>query len=223
MRPIQNAGGHVGITAREYPIASGTVIAEGQVVKLASGKVVSAVAAEVGAILGIAAENHGVADALNLRATGNALLVYDNPELVFECPAPRFVASGGTGTTVTAAPTEVACATSGGFAGGKLKLVEKAYGSTNTDSVGVVREITGYSGGETASFTVTAGGTAVNGDKYALFPPVGATGVCSLDAASISKFVCSGAGCTKIKVVGHDVARGMIRLMAVEHSLGVEN
>ena len=85
MRPIQNAGGHVGLTARSYPIAYNTAISSGQVVKLSAGKVVSAVAAETSPILGIAAENHpGVPDALNYRANGPEILVYDSPELIFE-------------------------------------------------------------------------------------------------------------------------------------------
>ena len=101
MRPIQNAGGHVGLTARNYPIAAATAISAGEVVKLSAGLVVAAAAAETGAILGIAAENHpGTADALNARANGTEILVYDNPELIFECPVPVIAAASGSATTI---------------------------------------------------------------------------------------------------------------------------
>ena len=66
MRPIQNAGGEEVIHARSYPVASATAIVAGQVVQLSAGKVVPAIAAQTGAILGIAGEDHpGTADMLN--------------------------------------------------------------------------------------------------------------------------------------------------------------
>ena len=94
MRAVQNAGGHVGLTARAYEIDKATNVTAGAVVKLSGGKVVLAAAGETGPILGIAAENHpGADDAMNLRANGTEILVYDNPELIFECKAPEFAAS----------------------------------------------------------------------------------------------------------------------------------
>lgn len=213
MRAIQNAGGHVGLSARPYPIAYNTDIKAGAVVKLSGGKVISAIAAETGAILGIAAESHpGVADALNPRANGVEILVYDNPELVFECPAPTFAASGGTATTVTAAASAVACSTADAFNGGWL-----------VSPKGSKREVTDYAQANSVStFTVASGETAASADVYKLFPPIGAVSVANLDTNRMG-LVLTGAGCTKIKVVGFDVERGMVKLMAVEHALGVEN
>ena len=66
MRPIQNAEGHVGLTARNYPIEKTTVVTSGQVVTLQDGKIVPAAAAQTGAIAGIAGEDHsGETDVLN--------------------------------------------------------------------------------------------------------------------------------------------------------------
>ena len=110
MRPIQNAGGHVGLTARNYPIAADTEIRLGQVVKLSGALAVTAAANETGAILGIAGENHpGAADVLNPRANGDQILVYDNPELIFECPAPVIAAASGSATTIVPASAGTAC------------------------------------------------------------------------------------------------------------------
>ena len=62
----------------DYQIATGTVVTEGQVVKLAAGKVVLAVVGETAAILGKANENHtGVTDAFNIRNDGLKLRVSD--------------------------------------------------------------------------------------------------------------------------------------------------
>ena len=225
MRPIQNAGGHVGLTARNYPIATSTAISAGQVVKLSAGLVVSAVAAETGAILGIAAENHpGVADALNLRADGTEILVYDNPELIFECPAPVIVAASGSATTIVPDSGEVdSTSADDSFNNSVLLLVSKAAASTNTDPVGKKIPVTDYTKSGTI-ITKASGGTPSAGDKYEVYPALGAAvgGIGSLRATYIDKLVVSTKGATKIKCVGHDFERHMIRLMAVEHSLGGE-
>ena len=209
MRPIQNAGGHVGLTARNYPIAAATAISAGQVVKLSGGFVVAAAANETGPILGIAAENHpGAADALNPRANGTEILVYD-----IECPAPKFAASGGTATTVTTTTSEVATTTADAFNGGFL-----------VSPKGNKRQITDFANSTTTNtFTVPSGETAADGDVYTLYPQIGCAAGWRLDSTTLSKIVLNATGCTKLKVVGHDFDRGMIRLMAVEHSLGVEN
>lgn len=213
MRPIQNAGGHVGLTAREYPIAYNTAIKEGQVVKLSGGLVISAVANETGAILGIAAEHHpGTADVLNPRADGTVILVYDNPELIFESPAPTFAASGGSATTVTAATSAVACTTADAFNGGYL-----------VSPKGNKRAITDFANASTTNtFTVDSGETAAASDVYTLYPPIGSAGNWRLDSTNFSELVLTGTGATTLKVVGHDYKRGMVRLMAHFHSLGVQ-
>ena len=214
MRPIQNAGGHVGLTARNYPIAYNTAISAGEVVQLSGGLVVAAAANQTAAILGIAAENHpGTEDPLNLRANGTEILVYDNPELIFECPAPTFAASGGTATTVTTTTTDVATTTADAFNGGFL-----------VSPKGNKRAVTDFANSTTTNtFTVPSGETAADGDVYTLYPQIGCAAGWRLDSTTLSKIVLTATGCTKLKVVGHDFDRKMIRLMAVEHSLGVEN
>lgn len=213
MKPIQNAGGHVLCTARPYPIAASTAIKAGAVVKLASGLVASPDAANTAAILGIAAEDHpGTADALNARANGTEILVYDNPELVFECKAPTFEASGGTATTVTTTTSDVAITTSNAFVGAYL-----------VSPKGSKRRCTGYANSTTTNtFTVESGETAADDDVYTLYPQIGCAAGFALNT-NRDGLILSTSGSTKIKVVGHDFDRGMIKLMAVEHALGVEN
>ncbi len=214
MKPIQNAGGHVGLTARSYPIATNTAISKGQVVQLSGGLVISAAANQTAAILGIAAENHpGTADALNPRANGTEILVYDNPELIFECPAPTFAASGGSATTVTTTTTDVAVTTADAFNGGYL-----------VSPAGKKRQITDYGNASTTNtFTVASGETAADGDIYTLYPQIGAAAGWRRDSTTFSKIVLNATGCTKLKVVGHDFDRKMVLMMAVEHAMGVEN
>jgi len=225
MRPIQNAGGHVGLTVRKYPIATSTAISLGQVVKLSAGKVISAIAAETAAILGIAAENHpGSADALNARANGEDILVYDNPELIFECPAPVITAASGSATTIVPANGDVAAAAANdAFNDSVLLLISKAADSTNTDPIGKKIPVTDYTASGTI-ITKASGGTPSEGDKYEVYPKLGAAvgGIATLDGTYFSTLVLTAKGATKLKCVGHDFERHMIRLMAVEHSLGVE-
>lgn len=219
MRPIQNADGHVGLSAREYPIAAATAIKRGQVVKLSGGAVISAAAAETGAILGIAAENHpGTADVLNPRANGEAILVYDSPLLIFECPAPQITAASGTAATVTAASGSIAAAIADdAFNGGVIQLKSKAAGSANTEVVGEIFTVTDY---DKATLTLThaAAGTACAGDVYRVYPPVGSA-FCALDS-NFEKAVISASGAASLRVVGHDTERGRLRMMAAVHTLG---
>lgn len=225
MKPLQNAGGHVGLMAREYPIGTSTNISEGEVVKLSAGLVVAASAAETGAILGIAAGMHtGSADALNLRNNGAKILVYDNPELIFECPAPKFAAASGSATTIVPKSGDVdANAADDSFNNSVLVLTELGASSANTDPVGKRITVTDYAKTGTI-ITKASGGTPSAGDVYEVYPLIGAAvgGIASLDSTTISKLVVSTKGATKIKCVGHDYDRHMIRLMAVEHALGVE-
>ena len=222
MRAIQNAGGHVGLTAREYPVAAAGSLRRGQVVQLSGGKVISAAAAQTAAILGVAAETHsGEADMLNARSNGESILVYDNPGLIFECPAPEVKAAASTATTVVAASGQLAAGLADdSLNGGVLELVRKAAGSTNTDVPGARREITDYTA-STLTCTVADGGSACAGDVFRLYPPVGFA-ACGLGGSFFDKAVVSATGATAIKVVGRDMDRGMIRLMAAVHALGTE-
>ena len=222
MRPIQNAGGHVGLTARNYPIAADTEIRLGQVVKLSGALAVTAAANETGAVLGVAAENHpGVADVLDPRANGTEILVWDSPELISECPVSVIAAASGSATTVVPASGDVASAVADdGYNGGVLVLVAKAANSANTDPVGKRITITDY----TKSGTVIAkasGGTPSAGDKYELYPAVGST-ICGLDSGR-QNLVVSATGASAMRVIGHDYDRHMIRCMAVKHALGGTN
>lgn len=218
MKPIQNADGHVGLTARNYPIAADTAIKMGQVVKLSGGKVVAAASAETGAILGIAGENHsGVPDALNPRSNAAEVLVCDNPGLLFECHAPAVKASGGSATTMAAASGEIASTIADdAFNGGVLLLVKKAAASANADPLGARIPITDYAKSGT-TFTKPSGGTPGVGDTYELYPPIGSA-IGALDAAS-ENLVFSATGATSVRVVGHDFARHMLRCMAALHTL----
>lgn len=217
MRPIQNAEGHVGLTARNYPIDSGTAVTAGQVVTLRDGKIVPAVTAQTGAIAGIAGEDHsGQADVLNPRSDGEEILVCDSPGLLFECRAPEIIAASGTASTLAAAEGQVAAGiANGAFKGGVLTLRRKAAESGNTDVYGQRRGITGYTAGGT--FALTAGGVPGEGDVYEVYPPIGSA-VCALDE-SVSALVVSAAGATAIRVVGHDYDRHMVRCMAALHTL----
>lgn len=220
MRPIQNADGHVGLTARSYPIAANTSIAFGQLVKLSSGAIAAAGDAETGALVGVAAENHpGTADALDPRANGKEIFVCDNPGLIFECPAPTFKAASGSATTIVPASGDIAAAAADDtYNGSIVVLKKKAAASTNTDVVGVHRAVSDYAKTGTI-LTVASGGTASSGDVYELYPALGSA-VCALSSAS--KLVITGTGATSVRVVGHDFERHMLRCMASLHTLAVE-
>ena len=213
MKPFQNADGGVIMSVREYDIATSTAIKVGQVVKLSGGKVVSAIAAETGAILGIAAENHsGSADPLNPRSNGTKIMVYDSPHLVMQCPAPQVTATGGSATTFVS--TSLAAFSDDDLNGGYIKLVAKGSSSTNTDEIGAVREITDHAG-STKTLTVPTGGTICSGDVYEIYPPLG-FGKGNLDT-NIQKLVLTATASLPLKVV-QNKREGNIGLMASSHA-----
>lgn len=220
MRILEEANGGINLSIREYDIAAATEIVKGQVVKLSEGLVISAVVGETGAILGIAMENHsGAADALNPRSNGTKILVCDAPELIMACPAFEITATGGSATTVTA--STLAAYSADDWNGGYLKLISKASGSTNTDPIGSVKRIADYaynSTGTVSTFTVASGGTANEGDKYLLFPPLGLAAF-NLDSTK-TKLVNTAKSATSLKVVGYDIDAKMIKLIAAKHFLG---
>lgn len=222
MHPVQNAdGGSVLQTARNYPIAAATEIEAGAVVKISAGKVVLAAAAETGGILGIAAEFHsGKEDALNLRANGTEIKVCDNPTLIFECPAPRIKAASGSATTIVPASGDVdANAADDAYNNAILVLREKAANSTNADAVGKQIVVTDYTKTGTV-ITKASGGVPGAGDVYEVYPVIGAAvgGIASLSDKRTGLSLKT-VGATKIRCIGHDYDRGMIRLMAIGHAL----
>lgn len=217
MRAMQNASGEH-ITARSYPIASATAVKAGQVVVLSGGKVTAAVAAQTGALLGVAAENHpGTADALNKRANGEEIMVYDNPGLIFECPVPVVKAASGSATTLVPASGDIAAsAADDTYNNSIVVLKKKAADSTNTDAVGVHRTVSDYAKTGTV-LTIASGGTPNAGDEYEFYPALGKC-IGALDTG-IEKLVVSATGATAIRVIGHDFDRSMIRCIASLHTL----
>lgn len=223
MKPYQKADGQVLLSAREYDIAYNTAISAGQVVKLTEGLVVAAGAGETGQVLGIAAENHsGSADALDPRANGTKIMVWDDPALIWQCPAPVVAATGGSATTMTA--NTLAAFSNDDFNGGYIKLVEKAAGSTNTDPIGKIDRITDYgynSTGTVSTFTKASGGTPYSGDKYEIYPPVGFKKG-NLDTYR-QKLILTATASLSLKVVGRDDKLGRVNMMAHLHALGTED
>ena len=220
MKFYQKLDGAVLISAREYDIAADTAIQDGQIVKLADGRVVAAAANETGAILGIAAENHsGQNDALDIRADGTRIKVIDDPATVMQCAAPEITAAaGGSATALIAA--ELATFANDDFKGGYVKLISKAEGSTNTDEIGDVRRIEG-STASSKTFTLEEGGTPAEGDVYALFPPIGfnkgnlnATGTAIVLTATAN---------LPLKLIGHDRKLNKINLIAGKHLFAVNS
>lgn len=221
MKFFQKLDGAVHISAREYDIAYNTDIKEGSLVKLSEGKVVAAGAAETGALLGVAAENHsGAADALDPRADGTKILVIDDPDTIYQCAAPQVTASGGSATTLVFTAGQYFAADD--FNGGYVKLVSKVADSTNIDKIGQVRPITDYSvtSSTSGTFTLPSGGTPNAGDVYAVFPPVGfakgnldtnRTGLVLTASASIS-----------VRVIGNDIPRDKINVQVKKHVFGVD-
>ena len=220
MKFYQKLDGATHVSAREYDIKADTEIAAGQVVKLSEGLVVAAEADETGAVLGVAGESHsGSADALDTRANGKKIMVYDDPDLVMQCKAPEIEAAAG-GSEETLVASELATFADGDFTGGHVKLVRKAEDSANADEIGSVRRITGFAASE-KKFTLEAGGTPAAGDVYAVFPPVGfAKGNLSADRASI---VLTATAELPLKVIGRDESLDKINLIAGKHVFAVNS
>ena len=211
MKIFQKADGGVLKSTREYDIAPTTAIMAGQVVCLAAGLVVAAVAAQTGTVLGIAAETHsGTEDAMNPRSNGPKIMVWDAPDLIMQCAAPQAVATGGTATTITADSL-----VDTGLTGGYAKLISKAEGSTNADAVGKIRRITASAA---KSITLESGGIPTAGDVYEIYPPLGFAGG-NLDAER-SAIVLNASCALALKVVGHDRELGRINFIAAKHFLG---
>ncbi|KJS84991.1 MAG: hypothetical protein JM58_09485 [Peptococcaceae bacterium BICA1-8] len=161
---------------REFDIATGTVIEQGEVVKLSSGKVVAIGDADQDdPYLGIAAEAHtGTADTLNPRADGLRIKVKCSPTAVFKCK-PGIVSTADSGNTTTWVDAEVTAVADDTYNGGYLKLTEKATASTLTSPLGTVYAVTDFAT-TSGTFTGAFAGGVVAGDKALIFPPVGGYG-----------------------------------------------
>lgn len=219
MRPSYDVGGAQNTAKKDYDIASSTVIYEGQVVALSAGKVVLAAVGQTSAILGVAAENHtGVADpffASNGHASnGTRISVYDGPTQIFEAVAPQVTATSG--TTATLVATGIATFADSDFVGGYMKLISKAVASTNTDSLGTVYPITGFTAtSKTFTTTQTAGGAITSGDVFAIFPPIGFQKG-NLDS-NISKYDLTATAALALKTADFDVNRNVVYMQAALH------
>lgn len=215
MKPILDKSGSQVTAIGEYDIATSTNIPLGTAVQLSGGKVVAASAGLTTAMLGVAAETHtGAADTFNPRNNGTKIKVYDSPTQVFETTAPQITATSGTTTTIVA--TGIASYSDDDFNGGYAKLISKAAGSTNTDPVGTVYEITDFTA-SSKTFTIpTAGGAVTANDVFAIFPPVGfAKG--NLDS-TFTKYDLSATASICIKTVGRDIDRNKVFVEATLHS-----
>ena len=211
MKFYQKLDGAVHVSAREYDVAPGTAIVEGQLVKLSEGLVIGADENETGAILGIAAENHsGKIDAIDPRADGKKIFVIDDPSVVMQCKAPEVTATGGSETELQAAGLNIFDADD--FNGGYVKLLRKAEDSANTDVPGQVRRVTDFASG---TLTLEKGGAPEAGDVYALFPPIGfAKGALGAEGASLAL---TAAANLPVMVMGRDLGLSKINLIAKKH------
>lgn len=221
MKFFQKLDGGVHVSAREYGIAYNASIKEGSLVKLSDGKVIAAVAAETGALLGVAAENHsGAADALDPRANGTKIMVIDDPDAVYQCKAPQVTAASGSATTLVFTAGQYFAADD--FNGGYVKLVSKAADSTNTDAIGKVRAITDYAvtASTSGTFTLESGGTPAAGDVYEVFPPVGfAKGNLNTGRDGL---VLSASASISVRVIGADIDADKINVMVKKHLFAVD-
>lgn len=217
MRAVNDKTGAQNESINRYPIATDTAVKEGQVVKLTEGKVVLAVAAETSPILGVAKENHsGAADTLNQRSNGLEILVSDSPTAVYESPAPRITATGGTTTTIVA--SALATFADDDFNGGYAKLVTKGASSANTDPVGKVYPITDFVASTKTMTIDTAGGAVTANDVFEIYPPIGfAKG--NFDSG-IAKLVLTATAALPVKVVDYNTDKGMVYHMAALHEFG---
>lgn len=200
----------------EYDVAASAVLRRGQVVVLTNGKAAAAGASQSGAILGVCLENHtGEASLLDPRADGTRVRVADGPATIYACPAPVVIATGGSTTTVV--DTALAAFADDAFNTGKLKLVSRAASSTNSGAPGTVYGISDYAGSsKTFTLDQTLAGAVTAGDRYEVYPPIGAS-LGALDADGEKLTLNTAASDFVLKVVGHDVARGRIYVMAKLH------
>lgn len=220
IRVKKDKSGHATPIASEYEIAANTVIKVGSLVKLSANKVVAASTTEATDILGIAAEPHGTADALNPRATGTKILVEDSPMAVFETEAPVITATGGSTTTIVSTDIDTG-GTDDSFNGGYAKLIYKGASSANTDAIGTIYTITDYDASEDTLTINTAGGAVTAGDKFAIFPPRGFDDFSY--TATLDGIVLSDDGQAALKVVGYDFEKETVELFAKLHFYANEN
>lgn len=226
MRFIKDKTGFATPIQSEYEIATDTAVKKGQLMVMTTNKAAVAAVNVSTAILGVAAENHGTADALNLRATGLGIMVYDSPSAIFECPATVITATGGTTTTIIstsgfAAEDSTNTWVDDDWNGGYAKLVSKVANSTNTDPVGTIYAISDHDAGDRTLVIAEAGGNVTSGDKFALFPPFGMKkGNLSSTRDSI---VYTAVVALPIQAVGYNLETETVKYSPVLHAYGNKN
>jgi hypothetical protein len=160
---------------RSFPIATGTVIEIGEMVKLVEGKVVAIGDADQDdPYLGLAAEPH---DGASDGQKGLTIKVYCSPTAVFKC-TPNVISTADSGNGTTWVDGELVAGA--GYAddllnGGFLKLQTKAGASTLTDPIGKLYAITDFAVATGTCTGVFVGNVSAN-DKAVILPPVGSKG-----------------------------------------------
>lgn len=152
---------------KEYQIAAATVIEEGEIVKLSSGKVVAVGDTDQDdPYLGVAAEPHDGSTAG--RQSGTVIKVYDHPDDVFALISTNAItASGGSTTTFVVDNMKsgtIASNYDDMHNGGYLKLVSVAADSSLNNKLVRISDFTAATGtftlDETLSVALASGDTA---------------------------------------------------------------
>lgn len=200
----------------EFPIAAATNVGIGRAVKLTAGLVVTAVADETAAILGVTAEVHtGSADLQNPRNNGKTIKVSCSPTAVFGSK-PNIVLTATSGSGTTFAATALGVYADEDFTNGYLVLKTKAAASTLTDPIGTVYDVTAFTAA-TKLFTGVFPGGVSAGDKMLLLPRrLFAKGSFDATAENINYLVPTG---TTVKVVNVDVLQETVYWTPVLHLL----
>lgn len=186
---------------REFDIDGNLKVEAGSIIRVSTdGSKISPTA--IGYCLGVAAEDHsGEKDILNARSNGKKLRVDITGGGVYSVAAPRFTAIAG-GTATKAVCENDGYTTS--LVGSCVILASKGENSTNTDSVGSIRKITGVSVADgVATISLSDGGVVCEGDVYAIAPVTGFKGNVADDCKGFG--FSTGTGVT-LSVIGIDKA-----------------
>ena len=180
---------------KEYDIAPDTEITHGDVVGIVDGLVGKTAVGS--SVIGVAAEDHtGEKDILNARSDGDKIRVDITDGAVYSAKAPVYKVKSTSSSNTAIAVSSVGLSSS--ISSGYLVLRHKADDSENTDNVGDARKVSACNiSGQTATFTVSAGGTAYKDDEYVFMPEIGsdvyldstARGIAAYNSASTVKFI----------------------------------
>jgi len=198
---------------KEFPIATDTNVSMGEVVALSAGLVVEVDADNDDPVLGVSAENH---DGSSTGQTGTKIKIYCSPTAVFRLKN-TYEAVADSGNATTFVDASYGTAGNDQFNGGAMKLIAKGAGSTLTLPLGSIVAITDFAT-TTGTFTGTFTGKTTAGDKYLLFPPVGAYAFDLDDAATALDL--NSTGGEAIYVLENDMVNDYIFVKFRLHQLG---